>query len=61
MAAGDPLLVLDKVNKRFGGLKVIVDLDFVVHEEEIVGLIGPTARARPPCSSHHVHLQSGQR
>ncbi len=46
MAAGDPLLVLDKVNKRFGGLKVIVDLDFVVHEEEIVGLIGPNGAGK---------------
>lgn len=46
MAAGDPLLVLEQVNKRFGGLKVIVDLDFVVHEEEIVGLIGPNGAGK---------------
>ncbi len=46
MAAGDPLLVLDKVNKRFGGLKVIVDLDFAVKEEEIVGLIGPNGAGK---------------
>jgi branched-chain amino acid transport system ATP-binding protein len=46
MAAGDPLLVLDKVNKRFGGLKVIVDLDFTVHEEEIVGLLGPNGAGK---------------
>ena len=46
MAAGDPLLVLDKVNKRFGGLKVIIDFDFVVHEEEIVGLIGPNGAGK---------------
>lgn len=46
MAAGDPLLVLDKVSKHFGGLKVIVDLDFQVNEEEIVGLIGPNGAGK---------------
>lgn len=46
MAAGDPLLVLDKVNKRFGGLRVIVDLDFQVNEEEIVGMIGPNGAGK---------------
>ena len=46
MAAGDPLLVLDKVNKRFGGLRVVVDLDFQVKEEEIVGLIGPNGAGK---------------
>ena len=46
MAAGDELLVLDQVNKRFGGLKVIVDLDFRVDEEEIVGLIGPNGAGK---------------
>ena len=46
MASGDELLVLDQVNKRFGGLKVIVDFDFVVHEEEIVGLIGPNGAGK---------------
>jgi branched-chain amino acid transport system ATP-binding protein len=46
VAAGDELLVLDQVNKRFGGLKVIVDLDFRVDEEEIVGLIGPNGAGK---------------
>jgi branched-chain amino acid transport system ATP-binding protein len=46
MAAGDPLLVLDKVSKHFGGLKVIIDLDFGVNEEEIVGLIGPNGAGK---------------
>jgi branched-chain amino acid transport system ATP-binding protein len=46
MAAGDPLLVLDKVSKRFGGLHVIRELDFVVNEEEIVGLIGPNGAGK---------------
>jgi branched-chain amino acid transport system ATP-binding protein len=46
MAAGDPLLVLDKVSKHFGGLKVVVDLDFQVNEEEIVGLLGPNGAGK---------------
>ncbi len=46
VAAGDELLVLDRVNKRFGGLKVIVDLDFAVNEHEIVGLIGPNGAGK---------------
>ena len=46
MAAGDPLLVLDKVDKHFGGLHVINALDFEVREEEIVGLIGPNGAGK---------------
>jgi branched-chain amino acid transport system ATP-binding protein len=46
VATGDPLLVLDQVSKHFGGLKVIVDLDFLVNEEEIVGLIGPNGAGK---------------
>jgi branched-chain amino acid transport system ATP-binding protein len=46
MAAGDPLLVLDKVDKHFGGLHVVTDFDFEVREEEIVGLIGPNGAGK---------------
>jgi branched-chain amino acid transport system ATP-binding protein len=46
MPAGEPLLVLENVSKRFGGLQVISDLDFVVHEDEIVGLIGPNGAGK---------------
>jgi len=46
MAAGDPLLVLEKVDKHFGGLHVLTDLDFEVREEEIVGLIGPNGAGK---------------
>jgi branched-chain amino acid transport system ATP-binding protein len=46
MAAGDPLLTLTKVDKHFGGLHVISDLDFEVREEEIVGLIGPNGAGK---------------
>ena len=46
MAVGDPLLILNKVDKHFGGLHVITDLDFEVREEEIVGLIGPNGAGK---------------
>ncbi len=46
MAAGDPLLILAKVDKHFGGLHVLTDLDFEVREEEIVGLIGPNGAGK---------------
>jgi len=44
--AGAPLLTLSGVFKHFGGLQVINDLDFVVHEEETVGLIGPNGAGK---------------
>jgi len=46
MPAGAPLLTLTGVDKHFGGLHVITDLDFVVNEEEIVGLIGPNGAGK---------------
>jgi len=46
MPAGEPLLALSGVSKHFGGLQVITDLDFVVNEEEIVGLIGPNGAGK---------------
>lgn len=46
MAAGAPLLTLSGVSKHFGGLQVINDLDFVVHESETVGLIGPNGAGK---------------
>ena len=40
------VLFLDKVNKSFGGLKVLVDLDISVRKEEMVGLIGPNGAGK---------------
>jgi branched-chain amino acid transport system ATP-binding protein len=40
------LLALSGVSKHFGGLQVITDLDFVVNEEETVGLIGPNGAGK---------------
>jgi branched-chain amino acid transport system ATP-binding protein len=46
MTPGPPLLTLAGVNKHFGGLQVIRDLDFIVNENEIVGLIGPNGAGK---------------
>jgi ABC-type branched-subunit amino acid transport system ATPase component len=41
-----PLLELEKVDKSFGGLRVIADLDLVVNEHEIVSVIGPNGAGK---------------
>lgn len=40
------VLRLDKINKSFGGLQVLVDLDFIVNKEEMLGLIGPNGAGK---------------
>ncbi len=40
------VLQLDKINKSFGGLQVLVDFDMVVNAEEMVGLIGPNGAGK---------------
>lgn len=40
------VLFLDKINKSFGGLHVLVDLDIIVNKEEMVGLIGPNGAGK---------------
>ncbi len=46
MSTGTPLLALNNVFKRFGGLQVITGLDLVVNAEETVGLIGPNGAGK---------------
>ena len=41
-----PLLVLDKVEKMFGGLRAIGGVSFEVHEKQIFGLIGPNGAGK---------------
>jgi branched-chain amino acid transport system ATP-binding protein len=42
----EPLLVVDKLEKRFGGVRAIRELSFTVNSEEIVGLIGPNGSGK---------------
>jgi branched-chain amino acid transport system ATP-binding protein len=43
---GPPLLELRRLNKAFGGLQVISDLDFEVRAGEIVSVIGPNGAGK---------------
>jgi glutamate transport system ATP-binding protein len=43
---GRPLVVLDDVNKHFGDLHVLVDIDLTVHEKEVVVVIGPSGSGK---------------
>ena len=43
-----PLLEITGLSKAFGGLKALSNVDFEVHEKEIVGLIGPMGQERQP-------------
>ncbi len=40
MSAGAPLLAIERVSKRFGGIKALSEVSFEVAEGEIVGLMG---------------------
>ena len=43
---GRPLVVLEKVNKRFGDLHVLKDVDLAIHEREVVVVIGPSGSGK---------------
>jgi glutamate transport system ATP-binding protein len=45
-AVGDPLVVLDGVNKHFGALHVLRDVDLTVHRGEVVVVIGPSGSGK---------------
>ncbi len=43
---GKPLVVLDDVNKHFGDLHVLKDINLTVHEGEVVVVIGPSGSGK---------------
>lgn len=43
---GDPLIVLSGVNKHFGALHVLRDIDLTVHRGEVVVVIGPSGSGK---------------
>lgn len=46
MGRSEPILTGEKVTKRFGGLTAVSEVDFVVREGEIMGLIGPNGSGK---------------
>ena len=45
-APGRPLVVLEGVDKHFGPLHVLKDVDLTVHEGEVVVVIGPSGSGK---------------
>jgi glutamate transport system ATP-binding protein len=43
---GDPLVVIDKVNKHFGSLHVLRDIDLSVRKGEVVVVLGPSGSGK---------------
>ncbi len=41
-----PLLQIDRVSIRFGGLTAVSTVDFAIHEDELCGLIGPNGAGK---------------
>lgn len=46
MMQGQPILKINNLSKRFGGLVAVDDLTFSVHEHEVMGIIGPNGSGK---------------
>jgi glutamate transport system ATP-binding protein len=44
--SGEPLVVLTSVNKHFGALHVLQDIDLTIHKGEVVVVIGPSGSGK---------------
>jgi branched-chain amino acid transport system ATP-binding protein len=59
---GDPILRVEDLTKRFGGLTAVDHVDVEVREGEIVGLIGPNGSGKTTlfdCIAGHQHPDEG--
>ena len=50
-AASPPLIELEGLTKHYGALVAVDDVSMRVVPGEVRAVIGPTAPARPPCST----------
>jgi branched-chain amino acid transport system ATP-binding protein len=46
VASRQPVLQVDGLTKRFGGISAVTDVSFTLHEDEILGLIGPNGAGK---------------
>ena len=61
--AGTPLVVLEKVNKYFGDLHVLRDIDLVIQRGEVLVVIGPSGSGKSTlcrCINRLEPIQSGR-
>ena len=57
---GRPLVVLEKVNKHFGSLHVLVDIDLEIRRGEVVVVLGPSGSGKSTLCRVINRLVAGQ-
>jgi ABC-type branched-subunit amino acid transport system ATPase component len=48
---GAPILTADRITLAFGGVTALNAISFEIRRHEILAMSGPTAPARPRCST----------